>query len=120
MQQRARPPRTLVVAKSGIMLLSKLINTAMGACSGGRCMGGGNFSWLPFGPRDSNLTLCAYRGLLRDSSWTKVVVYRDPMERFLSAYSGSAWLEARPLLATVRLLPCLGHHLRPLRLSHDP
>ena len=80
------------IEKNAIKLLSKLVNTAMGACDLGRCSDRRNFSWLPFSAETTNLTLCAYRDLLRVVDWRKIVVYRDPMERFLSAHSSKCLL----------------------------
>ena len=46
-------------------------------------------------PHKAELPLAEYQALLADPAWRKAVVYRDPMERFLSAYN-SKCLRADP------------------------
>ena len=53
--------------------------------------------WAPFEegcsyaatmPRRQNMTPCAVERAVRDRSWAKFVLVRDPLERVLSAYQG--------------------------------
>ena len=52
------------------------------------------FCWFPFNPTQQNLSIDSFLARLRDkkSSWRKLIVYRDPMERFLSAYRSKCLL----------------------------
>ncbi len=52
------------------------------------------FTWFPHNPVKEKLSVDAFKYLLQDrnSSWRKLVVYRDPFERFLSAYQSKCLL----------------------------
>ena len=43
-------------------------------------------TWTHHQPTDYNLSAADVSRVLRDPSWLKVVIYRDPLARFLSAY----------------------------------
>ena len=45
-----------------------------------------NPSWTYYQASDYNLHAEDISRILRDSNWLKVLIYRDPLERFLSAY----------------------------------
>ena len=45
-----------------------------------------NPSWTYYQTSDYNLNAEAVTRILQDSKWLKVLIYRDPLERFLSAY----------------------------------
>lgn len=64
------------VEKNGLTEINKLTAVVMNE----------PHKWFQYSPRSQGLSFEAYQQYLRDSSWRKVVVYRDPMERFLSAY----------------------------------
>ena len=70
------------IEKNGITVLNRALAAAQRK----------NFSWFPNNPSKEHLSLEAFKRLLQDpnNSWRKLVVYREPMERFLSAYHSSA------------------------------
>jgi hypothetical protein len=43
--------------------------------------------WYSLDPSHFNMSLPSLMGILHNASWRKVVVYRDPFERFLSAFA---------------------------------
>ena len=69
---------TCDIPKNGITLLNRIIATVLGR----------TFEWKPANPSTVGLSQEAFKDRLGNASnsWRKVVVYRDPMERFLSAY----------------------------------
>ena len=75
---------TCGIEKNGITLLNRILAKVMG----------GRFEWFPANPSTVGLSLEAFKDRLGDasSSWRKLVVYRDPMERFLSAYRSKCLL----------------------------
>ena len=62
--------------KNGLTEINKLAATVMGQ----------PHRWFQFSPAHQGLDFATFQQYLRDSSWRKAVFYRDPMERFLSAY----------------------------------
>lgn len=66
------------IEKNGITLLDHVLTKAAGS----------PFGWLPFNAAEVGLNQSVLEHLLTDSDsgWRSLVVYRDPMERFLSAY----------------------------------
>lgn len=54
-------------------------------------------AWFPNNPEKENLSVDAFKHLLQDrnNSWRKLVVYRDPVERFLSAYQSKCLMRDR-------------------------
>ena len=75
---------TCGIEKNGITLLTRIIAEVLGQ----------EFKWYPSNPSMVGLSLEAFKDRLGDasSSWRKLVVYRDPMERFLSAYRSKCLL----------------------------
>ena len=75
---------TCGIEKNGITLLNRILAKVMG----------GRFEWFPANPSTVGLSLEAFKDRLGDASnsWRKLVVYRDPMERFLSAYRSKCLL----------------------------
>ena len=75
---------TCGIEKNGITLLTRIIAEVMGR----------KFEWFPANPSTVGLSLEAFKDRLGDASnsWRKLVVYRDPMERFLSAYRSKCLL----------------------------
>ena len=75
---------TCGIEKNGITLLNKILATVLGR----------GFEWYPANPSTVGLSLEAFKDRLGDASnsWRKLVVYRDPMERFLSAYRSKCLL----------------------------
>ena len=75
---------TCGIEKNGITLLKRIIAEVMGR----------KFEWFPANPSTVGLSLEAFKDRLGDASnsWRKLVVYRDPMERFLSAYRSKCLL----------------------------
>ena len=73
---------TCGIAKNGITLLKRILAEVLGQ----------EFEWYPSNPSKVGLSLEAFKDRLGDASnsWRKLVVYRDPMERFLSAYRSNA------------------------------
>jgi|MDSW01.2.fsa_nt_gb hypothetical protein len=72
------------IEKNGITVLNRALAAAQRK----------NFSWFPNNPSKEHLSLEAFKRLLQDpnNSWRKLVVYREPMERFLSAYHSKCLL----------------------------
>ena len=75
---------TCGIEKNGITLLNRILATVLGR----------RFEWKPANPSTMGLSLAAFKDRLGDASnsWRKLVVYRDPMERFLSAYRSKCLL----------------------------
>ena len=75
---------TCGIAKNGITLLKRILAEVLGQ----------DFEWYPSNPSKVGLSLEAFKDRLGDASnsWRKLVVYRDPMERFLSAYRSKCLL----------------------------
>ena len=75
---------TCGIEKNGITLLNGVLAEVMGR----------KFQWFPANPSTVGLSLEAFKDRLGDASnsWRKLVVYRDPMERFLSAYRSKCLL----------------------------
>ena len=75
---------TCGIEKNGITLLTRIIAEVMGQ----------KVQWFPANPSTVGLSLEAFKDRLGDASnsWRKLVVYRDPMERFLSAYRSKCLL----------------------------
>ena len=75
---------TCGIEKNGITLLTRIIAEVLGQ----------EFKWYPSNPSMVGLSLEAFKDRLGDASnsWRKLVVYRDPMERFLSAYRSKCLL----------------------------
>ena len=75
---------TCGIEKNGITLLNGILAEVMGR----------KFEWFPANPSTVGLSLEAFKDRLGDASnsWRKLVVYRDPMERFLSAYRSKCLL----------------------------
>ena len=78
---------TCGIAKNGITLLKRILAEVLGQ----------EFEWYPANPSKVGLSLEAFKDRLGDASnsWRKLVVYRDPMERFLSAYRSKCLLGDR-------------------------
>ena len=78
---------TCGIAKNGITLLKRILAEVLGQ----------EFEWYPSNPSKVGLSLEAFKDRLGDASnsWRKLVVYRDPMERFLSAYRSKCLLGDR-------------------------
>lgn len=72
------------IEKNGITILDQTIATVMKQ----------PFAWFPNNPEKEKLSVEAFKALLQDrnNSWRKLVVYRDPVERFLSAYQSKCLL----------------------------
>ena len=75
---------TCGIDKNGITLLNRIIATVLGH----------RFERAPANPFKVGLSLEAFKDRLGDASnsWRKLVVHRDPMERFLSAYRSKCLL----------------------------
>ena len=44
-------------------------------------------SWFKYSPQSNGIKFTTFLRLLKFKSWRKALIYRDPMERFLSAYN---------------------------------
>ena len=66
-----------------------------------------NPSWTYYQASDYNLQADDLTRILQDSTWLKVLIYRDPLERFLSAYRSKCELFHDDVCDTVF------HHHRP-------
>ena len=75
---------TCGIEKNGITLLNRILAKVLGQ----------RFEWNPANPSTVGLSLEAFKDRLGDASnsWRKLVVHRDPMERFLSAYRSKCLL----------------------------
>jgi len=77
------------VAKVGLTTWERVATIV----NGKQFRSGGRTPWFSNSPEVYNVSFQDYLGLLHNKTWRGVVTYRDPIERFLSAYASKCELK---------------------------
>ena len=85
------PARTLVCAadKVGSTTINRIASLVLG-----KPLGKNNGVFIGV-PAAFNVSFAKFKRLLKDDSWNRVLLYRDPIERFVSAYQSKCLLRDR-------------------------